>query len=238
MRPISVRRPVATTTADPLPPVTAVPRQTMLSRSASGASKPTASSDFITGRLSPVSIASFTDRSCARRMRASASTAWSRDSASRSPGTTSAAGTVTCRPSRTTCADPAGPSSPRIVRSARLSTVNPIAPFKPRTAPIAAASASPPVNTDSAAAPASSRVGSVRNWSTRIVRVSRDSVRGSRFGPASRNRRCASDDASPPARPPTSASTESIERACQSAFASGLANSPDAIASARASSAA
>ena len=104
IRPISVPMPVAVTTARPRPRETAVPLNTMFTRSPSCAGPGSGPAPLRTGSLSPVSEDSPTviDAACSRR--ASALTASPSARTRMSPGTTSWAGIVTSRPSRTTWA--------------------------------------------------------------------------------------------------------------------------------------
>ena len=104
MRPISVFIPVAVTTARPVPRVTPVPLNTMSVRSASAAGSRKVVGSLSTGSLSPVSDASATESDAARTSRPSAPTASPSCNTITSPGTSSAAGTPRCRPSRTTVA--------------------------------------------------------------------------------------------------------------------------------------
>ena len=104
IRPISVSMPVAVTTARPRPLATAVPLNTMPSRSPSGVSGGSGATSFSTGSLSPVSDASATLRAAASTSRPSAATASPSASRSTSPGTTSVAGTSVASPSRSTVA--------------------------------------------------------------------------------------------------------------------------------------
>ena len=104
MRPSSVRRPVAVTSARPLPSLTTVPANTTLSRSATGVSSgwidPTT---LRTGKLSPVSADSLTVRGASTSMmRPSACTSCPARSTMMSPGTSEDAGTRLSFPSRRT----------------------------------------------------------------------------------------------------------------------------------------
>ncbi len=104
MLPISVDMPVAVTTARPRPRVTAVPSNTMFTRSPSAAGAASVPVSFATAWLSPVSEASPTVSEATSTRRASALTASPSSSSSTSPGTTSAAGIRCVRPPRTTAA--------------------------------------------------------------------------------------------------------------------------------------
>ena len=98
--PISVAMPVAVTTARPVPCATAVPLNTMSSRSPSGAGAGRVAASFSTASLSPVSEASCTRSAAARTSRASAPTASPSPSTSTSPRTSSALGMRSSSPSR------------------------------------------------------------------------------------------------------------------------------------------
>ncbi len=209
MRPSSVAGPVAVTRARPLPDSTAVPRCTMLARSASGPSGAgRAWASFHTAALSPVSADSSTCRAALRSRRASAGTAAPASSRTTSPGTSSAAAIRMRRPSRRTVAW--GTASARRRASdtrARHSEMKPIAAFSRRAARMATASARSP---RAAAMPAPAS----RSSTTRLLNCARASRHNgvSRWsaiwlGPTAWSRRCASGVFSP-----TSASVPPVAR--------------------------
>ncbi len=101
MRPSSVRVPIAVTIARPLPRTTLVPVNTIVVRSASGASRATgAIASLAMAALSPVSDDSSVQRSIVCTRRASAGTESPASRSRMSPGTTAAAGTTTTLPPR------------------------------------------------------------------------------------------------------------------------------------------
>jgi hypothetical protein len=100
--PISVAIAVAVTSARPDPCATAVPLNTMSSRSPTAAGADSVAGSLSTASLSPVSEASCTRNAFASTSRASAPTASPSASTSKSPRTSSALGTRTSRPSRST----------------------------------------------------------------------------------------------------------------------------------------
>ena len=100
--PISVRMPVAVTSARPLPPATAVPLNTILMRSPSATGSASVIACFSTASLSPVSEASCTRSVCACSRRASAPTASPSASSRMSPGTSELLGMRCGWPSRCT----------------------------------------------------------------------------------------------------------------------------------------
>ena len=103
MWPISVSIPVAVTISSPRPRVTDVFMYAMQVRSPSGTSSPgTASVDFPTGRLSPVSAASSISSVAATTTRPSAGTRLPASTSTTSPGTRSPASISTAWPSRRT----------------------------------------------------------------------------------------------------------------------------------------
>src|ERR1700730_9333879 len=132
MRPTSLSAPVATITTRPAPPVTTVPRNTMLWRSATAAFRgATILAPFATGVLSPVSIASFIVSRLAATTRPSAGTISSRRNSMTSPGTSSSPGISRSAPSRNTRETGARLSLRLlIVSSARVSASNPMAPVE------------------------------------------------------------------------------------------------------------
>jgi hypothetical protein len=141
MRPISVRIPVATTTAFPRPYVAAVPLHTMLWRSPSPASFSIAAVSLATGRLSPVSALSAVCRAVDWTIRASAGMVSPSSMMMTSPGTISAAGTCRRWPSRTTWACAADIfRSAATAEAARPSWTNPRTAFSITTAKMASAS--------------------------------------------------------------------------------------------------
>ncbi len=120
--PNSVAMPVATTAAFPRPYTTLVPAYAMLRRSPICAAFSTAPVVFSAATDSPVSDASSTRRLIALRSRASAGTRSPVLSWITSPGTSSRAGSVMTRPSRSTAAFGAAISlSLSSARSARYS---------------------------------------------------------------------------------------------------------------------
>jgi hypothetical protein len=141
IRPSSVARAVATTTPTACPCVTTVPACAMQWRSPISVSGGTASIDFATASDSPVSADSST---CSERTSISLRSAptLSPDcSSTRSPGTSSVAGTSRARPSRSTVAR--GDSSARIAssdRSALPSWISPITALTSTTATMTPAS--------------------------------------------------------------------------------------------------
>ncbi len=100
--PISVSMPVAVTTARPRPRATAVPLNTMSTRSPSATGPASVAESLRTGSLSPVSDASATVSDAASARRASAATASPSASTSTSPGTISVVATRRTAPPRTT----------------------------------------------------------------------------------------------------------------------------------------
>ena len=103
IRPTSVAMPVAVTTMVPVPRVTDVFWNSMSLRSPRAMSAPaSAAGSLPTGTLSPVSAASCASSVAEVRMRPSAGTMSPASTATMSPGTRSAAGTSTKRPSRIT----------------------------------------------------------------------------------------------------------------------------------------
>ena len=102
--PTSVAIPVAVTTISPLPRVTVEFMYAMSTRSPSGTSSPcTASTDLLTGVLSPVSAASSISSVAATR-RPSAGILSPASKETMSPGTSSSAGMSIASPPRCACA--------------------------------------------------------------------------------------------------------------------------------------
>jgi len=103
IRPISVSGPVPVTRRRPRPPTMWVPMKAQEVRSAIPArASAMGSACFITGRDSPVSMASSTWRTWASTTRPSAGIVTPASRTTMSPGTTSRVGTVVWSPSRTT----------------------------------------------------------------------------------------------------------------------------------------
>ncbi len=100
MWPISVPSAVATTTPRPWPATTSVPAKAIEARSPNGAAAPTGTTALATGTDSPVSAASCTASCAVQVRRRSAGTRSPASISTMSPGTTSAAGSVTRWPSR------------------------------------------------------------------------------------------------------------------------------------------
>jgi hypothetical protein len=104
MRPISVPSPVAVTTPVTRPEARRVPEKRRDVRSPSSAFASTGSAPLVTGSDSPVRTASSARAFRADRIRRSAGTRSPLSRRTRSPGTSSSAGTVLRFPSRTTTA--------------------------------------------------------------------------------------------------------------------------------------
>ena len=145
MRPISVRMPVSVTTARPTPRATAVPLNTMLLRSASGAGPVSGPGDFPAASDSPVSEASCTRSAVALRSRASAPTASPSASTRTSPGTSSVDATVlSCPPRRTVDRVAVRSANAATARSARFSWMKPMTALATTISEITTASTGTP----------------------------------------------------------------------------------------------
>src|SRR5690625_913346 len=200
MAPIWVSIPVAVTTAEPTPSATAVPWCTMFRRSPSGTGRGSTAGPLPTARLSPVSEASCTFSLLALSTRASAPTASPSLSRRMSPRTSSAAGTVCSRPSRSTVALGAVIElNAATASSARASCTSPITAFSSSTARITMASTGAPpapspaqATSEMSTATSSSDTSGSWNWArSRRHHGTPGAVRSS-FGPSAASRRAAS----------------------------------------------
>jgi hypothetical protein len=164
MRPSSVRVPVATTTASPVPLATVVPRYAMLARSATSVSTGSGATCLSAGIDSPVKGASSVLRSMASSSRTSAGTRLPASSRTMSPATRVSAATASSRPLRFTSACEASScSSASIARRARHSVVNPSTALITSTVAMAAASSRSPMRSDRAVAAISSPTTTLRS---------------------------------------------------------------------------
>ncbi len=210
MRPSSVRIPVATTTPSPAPRVTAVPLNTTLDRSASGASSSTGSTRLATGTDSPVSADSLTCRFDASIRRRSAVTTSPPASKTISPGTSFSAGICRTRPSRRTFASTLPMRcSASIERTARSSVTKPIAALMMITTATAAPSTHSAKANDRAAATTSRSTIRLLNCSTRMRQAPLLSALRRRLDPCRLRRLLTSAGLSPSSRETPSASRTS-----------------------------
>ena len=104
MRPNSVDDPVCTTSARAVPLITCVPWKSAFTRRAGASSAAHTPTCFSAGKLSPVNVASSTNRSRSSINAQSAGITAPAPSTSTSPGTISSTATSRVSPSRTTCA--------------------------------------------------------------------------------------------------------------------------------------
>ncbi len=195
----------------------------MDSRSPIGASSATGSTRLSTGTDSPVSAASSTCRLRERSSRTSAGRLSPEASSTTSPGTSSAASTSCCLPSRSTTA--CGASRWRIACSAASalpSWTKPISALRTTTAAMTPLSIQWPI---AAVTPAAT----ISTISSRLLncRPSRTSTPGGRasvrrFGPWTFRRRAASSRVRPCGSACSAASTASASMACQAG--AGLAS--------------
>ncbi len=145
IRPISVAVPVAVTTPTPWPAATSVLEKSMLDRSPTPASAPTASTFLAAATDSPVRADSSTRRFVAWISRTSAGTRSPERTRTTSPGTTSSASTRAHAPSRRTSAlTDSMFRMPSSALSARPSWMNPIAALITATARITVKSTQSP----------------------------------------------------------------------------------------------
>ena len=228
-RPISVRIPVATTTARPRPYVTVVPLNSMSTRSASAVSVGSASTHLSMGTLSPVSEASAARSAVDSITRASAGTVSPSSSSRTSPTTSSRAGMRRRSPSRTTVASAADIERRAATAcSARDSCTKPSVALRSTIAMMAIASygraaSRSAIQSESeiAVAARSSRTSTLRNCARKRRHAGIGGSAASSFGPSRAKSRCASASASPRAPSESSiASTARAGRACHSPAAS------------------
>ena len=154
----------------PRPRVTTVFMKTRFVRSASGRSPARASVVLATGVDSPVRVDSSTSMPGPPRIRPSAGTRSPASSSTTSPGTRSTASTSTTRPWRRTRARATSIAfSAARLRSARTSWRKPSRALMTRTTPMTTMSLTSPTSPASTAAPMSTTISRLRNWSNRIA---------------------------------------------------------------------
>ena len=199
-RPSSVAIPVATTTPAPRPPVTAVPRNAMLRRSASSESSISGrdSTCLVTGVDSPVRAASLTRSAHDSVRRRSAATRSPGPSSTRSPGTSSAAGSSCIPPPRRTHTIGAVIAlSAAIARSARYSWTKPSRPLRTRMARITTVSLRSPSAAATPAATSSTTITVLANCSVTSRQVGLRASSTSTFPPNRASRLAASPSGRP-----------------------------------------
>ena len=208
--------PVAVTTTSPRPRVTTVFMWTMPVRSARGASAGAAAVVFATGLDSPVSADSSTSSEWATTMRPSAGTRSPASTSTTSPGTSPGAATSVATPSRRTRAVATSICRRAArLRSARCSWTKPSTALTSSTMAMTTVSLRSPTSPASTAAPTSTMIRRLRNWSTNTCQGERRAASASSFGPLAANRAATARSSSPRAGSTPRRWTTSAAATCQ-----------------------